>query len=422
MVDVDAAHEALAELLIDPKARHRWEVDPSGYAAARFGRGAEASMVAGLDSGGLAWAADVITAKQQGRDALQPRQRASQEAMASAPLPNARRPARPTRRPRHERVLVGVGYRPALFRNLFADLHLVEVWEQTIDSFLGGREYAARSMAVFATGSPLTVHSLDLSVGSSQAREQPERLAERRHLLALAGVDVISDHLAFSRVPGRCLPHFAPVWRVEECVDLVAANVTFLQEVLGARLALENVALPFDPGGDVGTAEFLNELCRRTGCGVHLDITNLTINAANGFCNASTELAVLELENVLSVHLAGGGDEDGVLRDMHAFPVPPGDVRWLERLLPDMVNCRSVVIERDVRQHRAEEVAEDLRRVHAAVDRSLAALPADTLPHAEDSASKTWGSRLEGIGEVGDGDSSLASCGRTSRSPPCATP
>jgi uncharacterized protein (UPF0276 family) len=102
---------------------------------------------------------------------------------------------------------------------------------------------------------------------------------------------------------------------------------------------------------------------------VHLEITNLTINAANGFCDAAAELSSLRLDNVLSVHVAGGVAVDHVTRDAHAFPVPETDIAWLERLVPQMPSCRTIVIERDGRHQAVEEVADDLRRVQAVVGR-----------------------------------------------------
>src|SRR5207244_1065625 len=119
---------------------------------------------------------------------------------------------------------------------------------------------AVNALAEFAGAGPVCLHSLDLSVGSPEAREGAAYLARVRTLIAAAGVDVISDHLAYSRVAGVALPQFAPLWRVEESLDLVVANVDYLQQTLGVQLALENIALTFDPGGEIGTMAFIREV------------------------------------------------------------------------------------------------------------------------------------------------------------------
>ena len=73
----------------------------------------------------------------------------------------------------------------------------------------------------------------------------------------------------------------------------------------------------------------------------------MLINEVNGFCVAADEFAELELDRVVGVHLAGGELVEGIMWDAHSSPVPATDIEWLERLLPDMPNCTSVIIERD---------------------------------------------------------------------------
>ncbi len=85
------------------------------------------------------------------------------------------------------------------------------------------------------------------------------------------GATELSDHLAYSRVEGRRLHDFAPLWRVEEQVDLLCGNIDFVQDQLGVRLVLENVACLFDPGGDVTASQLANEVIPRTGRTLLLD-------------------------------------------------------------------------------------------------------------------------------------------------------
>ena len=372
--DVRTVHDAVADLLVNDAQRQEWEKDPRGYAERHLAGKDEAAMVAGLDAGRLAETASVLANKTAAGEAYRQRQ-AERPRNSSPPTRPSESGRRSTRRPRARSgpPLVGLAYRPGLFRRFLPHLELVEVWEHTVDHFVDGGEEAVRAMGVFADGAPLALHSLDLSVGSSPDRDDRDRLKRIGMLVASAGVTEISDHLGYSRSGGRSLGHFLPIWRVQGALEVASAKIDYLQDALGVRLALENIALPFDPGGEMTTAEFLNELCSRTGCGVHLDITNLTINAANAFCDAAAELSTLQLDSVLSVHLAGGIEVDGVMQDAHAFPVPASDIEWIERLVPHMPNCRTIVIERDGRHGAVEEVADDLRRVQEAVTAATSA-------------------------------------------------
>lgn len=273
-------------------------------------------------------------------------------------------------------IQVGCAYRTGLLPHLIEHYDLVDVWEHTIDGFVSGAEHGLAAMARFADVTPVTLHSLDLSLGSPAALGRPLHLEEVRAVVEAAGADELSDHLGYSRVDERRLHDFAPLWRVEEQLDLFVRNVDHVQHVLGVPLAIENVAGLFDPGGDIAHHQFANEVVRRTGCRLLLDLSNLLINEANGFLDAAIELAGLDLDAVTSVHLAGGVASDGIVWDAHERPVPAADVDWLARILPRLTNCRAVIIERDGRLQDGAELVDDLRRVRAVVREFEASQPA----------------------------------------------
>ena len=70
-----------------------------------------------------------------------------------------------------------------------------------------------------------------------------------------------------------------------------------------------------DPDGDYDEAGFLNELCKRTGCGLVLDVYNLECDAHNHGLDIDRFLGVLQLGAVHELHVAGGTEamERGLL-------------------------------------------------------------------------------------------------------------
>ncbi len=366
--DVIATQHVLADLLADVQQRRAWAKDPWGYASSRLTGSDEAAAIASLDRDDLDAAALALDVKRvTTKTPLEPDQSEAAEQATFLDAPPFPIPMWSQRRAPIEspRPLVGLGYWPDLLAPLERETHLVDVWEHRVDDYLDGP--ALRDLMTLAENARIVFHSVDLSVGSSEAMADRERLARIRRALATLGAQDVSDHLCFTRVAGRTLGHFIPLWRVEEALDLTAANVERLQETLGVRLALENIAPIFDPGGEMTVAEFLNRLVDRTGCGVLLDITNLTLSEGNGFCNAGAELDILNLDAVIGVHVAGGAEVEGLFYDAHAFPVPDGDLEWLQKLLPHLPNCRTIVLERDGRRHALSEVREDLRRLRVTV-------------------------------------------------------
>ena len=272
-------------------------------------------------------------------------------------------------------IAAGCAFRPALIPILFEGLSGIEIWEHIADWYL--QDDGARRLDRFARVTPITLHCLTLSVGSEASAEGLERVEAIGALVRASGVDHVSDHLAFSRVGATTLPHFVPLWRTEEQLELVARNVDRLQSRFGVPLLLENPAAPLDPGGDMSTAEFLNQLCSRTGCQVLLDLENVRVNAVNGLVDAEAELNELDLHNVGGIHLAGGTDPgaDGPAFDAHAWPVRDLVMEWLIRVVPHAPWCRWIMIERDGRLEEGAEVLADLGRVRHALARC-----ADTPP------------------------------------------
>jgi uncharacterized protein len=372
-VDIDESQRVMADLLVDPTALAAWELDPLSYARSRLS-GSEAAMIAGLDRAQLRWAARAVEVKRRSADEAHARAH-RRSAMRSAGAhdqaggqdgPLTDRPSEPISLA--PGVRVGLAYRMGLLAHVWQHLDLVEVWEHTIDGFVHAGEEGHRSLRTFAETAPVVLHSLGLSVASMAARQSGAQVPRIRDLIATAGADQLSDHLAYCRVDHVDLHFFVPPWRVQEHLELVVGNVDYLQDQLGARLILETIAIVLDPGGEMDYPEFTNEVVQRTGCGVLLDITNVLVNEANGLMSADRTFAALDLRAVTGVHLAGPAMSDGVLWDAHQAPVPDVDIEWLKRLLPCMPNCRTVVIERDERLQEAGEVLDDLTRVRAARD------------------------------------------------------
>ena len=266
-------------------------------------------------------------------------------------------------------IRVGCAFRAGLIPVLWSHDDLVEVFEHSLDAFVSAGEDGLRAAATCAAMKPFTLHSVGLSLGSPDARLRPQRFEEIRDVLDVMGADEFSDHLAYSSVDGRRLHDFAPLWRVEEQIDLLCDNIDYVQHQIGARLVLENVACLFDPGGDVTAAELGNEVHRRTGCGLLLDISNVIINDINGFADAEAEFAATDLDAVVGVHLAGGELVDGIMWDAHSTDLATTDIEWLERLLPRMPNCTTVIIERDEKLQEDVGLIADLEKVHAVVAR-----------------------------------------------------
>jgi uncharacterized protein (UPF0276 family) len=356
VTELGDAQRAVAELVADPDARAAHRADPAAYAARRLGPGPARDLLGGLDPQRVEATAHFGSWKLGLPPVATDADVLPWEAPATEPVTH--------------RWLVGLGYRPELLPSLWRTLRDVEVWEHTVDRYLEGWPAGRDDLARLADQGPLSLHSVHLSVGSAACSEHGERVDAIAQLCRAAGVSELSDHLAYTMVDELMIGDFLPLWRTEEQLELAVTNVHWLQDRLGVRMAFENASVYYDPGGDLSWAEFSNELTRRTGCGLLLDLTNLLLNEANGLPGAGRAfLDELDLDAVTGVHLAGGEEDGGAWVDSHQQPIPATDLELLEEVLPRLVNCRSIIIERDDRYEAGHEVAEDLGRLRAVVAR-----------------------------------------------------
>ena len=90
-----------------------------------------------------------------------------------------------------------------------------------------------------------------------------------------------SEHVAFTGAGGVEIGHLAPLPFTRESLDVLCANVEQVRKAIPSPpLILENITYTLDWGGqEMSEGEFLAALCRETGCGLLLDVTNLWLNA-----------------------------------------------------------------------------------------------------------------------------------------------
>ena len=149
-----------------------------------------------------------------------------------------------------------------------------------------------------------------------------------------------SEHLAFTRAPGRDLANLLPLPKTEAVAELIITKVRTVQARVPVPFLLENISYLFEwPDSDLSDAEFLNLICRETGAGVLLDVENLFLNAHNHGFDPYAFLDALPADLVKEVHVAGGMSvskdflERPFLADSHSHPVPDQALDLLDRVL-----------------------------------------------------------------------------------------
>lgn len=265
---------------------------------------------------------------------------------------------------------VGIGYRAAIAQWTRDHLDDFDVLEITVDQCIdGGRE--VRSAIYDLVGRiPLTAHGIGLSIGTDAPVDEAylDKVAD---IIARIKAPAYSEHLAFTRVPGRDLATLLPVPKTEAVAASIISKVRHIQSRIPVPFLLENISYLFDwPDSTFSDADFLNLICCETQAGLLLDVENLLLNSRNHTFDPYEFLDSLTAGVVTEVHLAGGitVEEEFLARpyfvDSHSHPVPDEALDLLEYALTRQAPA-NIIIEREGRLDTPSELLDDVARVRA---------------------------------------------------------
>jgi uncharacterized protein (UPF0276 family) len=265
---------------------------------------------------------------------------------------------------------VGIGYRRVIDDWTRRNLARFDVLEVTVDHCISGGAETRAAIFDLVGRIPLTAHGIGLSIGTDEPLDLAY-LDQVADVVERLEAPVYSEHLAFTRVPGRDLANLLPLPKTEAVAKSIIAKVRQVQSRIPRPFLLENITYLFDwPDSKLSDAEFLNLICRETGAGLLLDIENLYLNATNHGFDPYEFLDALFAGLVKEVHMAGGTmvQEEFLARpylaDSHSHPVPDEALDLLDYALARHAPT-NIIVERDDRLDAVEEILDDVTRIRA---------------------------------------------------------
>ena len=227
---------------------------------------------------------------------------------------------------------VGIGLRQPHYAALFETTPPLAFVEVHSENFFADGGAALAVLQQARERYPVSLHGVGLALGSAAGLDawHLDRLARLVERIEPARV---SDHACFARgplVPGGPVLHandLLPIAFTDAALAIMAGNVTQVQERLGRRLLVENLSSYLSFADDaMSEPEFFAQLCRRSGCGMLLDLNNIMVNALNA--GAADPLAAccafvdaLPRGIVGEIHLAGYCEADAIVIDDHGSRV-----------------------------------------------------------------------------------------------------
>jgi uncharacterized protein (UPF0276 family) len=256
----------------------------------------------------------------------------------------------------------GLGLRRGLIDQLMASPpEVVDFMEVAPENWIrvGGR--LGRRFRWFTERYPFVLHGLSLSIGAPSPLNEA-LLRDIREFMELHGIEFYSEHLSYCGDDGQ-LYDLMPIPFTEEAVRYVAGRIRRAQDILGRRMAVENVSYYTPTDTSMTEAEFTIAVLEEADCDLLLDINNIVVNSINHRYDATEFMQSMPKDRIKYFHLAGHYVEAEDLRiDTHGAAV--GRQAW--DLLGDAYSHFGPVptlLERDFNFPPLPELLEEVRRI-----------------------------------------------------------
>lgn len=219
----------------------------------------------------------------------------------------------------------GIGLRSPHFREILDTLPDISWFEVHSENFFAAGGMSLHVLHKIREHYPLSLHGVGLSLGSASPLDS-HHLQSLKSLVDRVQPALVSEHVSWSQVDGLYLNDLLPIPYTEESLSALVRNIDQLQDILQRQILIENPStyLSFRDSA-VPEWQFLNEVARRSGCGILLDVNNIYVSAQNNGFSAEDYLQQIDIPVVKEIHLAGHEHrpvgEAELLIDTHSRPV-----------------------------------------------------------------------------------------------------
>ncbi|MDH5480334.1 MAG: DUF692 domain-containing protein, partial [Nitrosomonas sp.] len=174
----------------------------------------------------------------------------------------------------------GLGLRREMIRSL-ADQPIkpVNFWEVAPENWIGVGGYYGKKFRELTERAPFICHGLSLSIGGPSPLDEAF-LQRLKHFIREHQIRCYSEHLSYCSDDGH-LYDLLPIPFTEEAVHYVAGRIKQAQDILGQRIAMENVSYYAAPGQEMAEIDFLTAVLEEADCDLLLDVNNIYVNSTN---------------------------------------------------------------------------------------------------------------------------------------------
>lgn len=216
----------------------------------------------------------------------------------------------------------GLGLRRSLLGSLQAAAPgSYDFLEAAPENWIGVGGALGESLRELTARCPLVCHGLSLSVGGPAELDETF-LAKVRRFMDAHRAAIYSEHLSACGDSRGQLYDLLPLPFTEEAVRHVSTRIRRTQDLLGQRIAVENISYYATPFQAMPEIDFVNAVLAEADCDLLLDVNNIVVNATNHGYDALDFLRALPGARIAYIHVAGHYDEAPDLKvDTHGAAV-----------------------------------------------------------------------------------------------------
>lgn len=261
----------------------------------------------------------------------------------------------------------GIGWRAELAAGILSNLEHIDIVEVIADDYFDAPRKQMRALQTLSAQVPVSLHAVGLGMASTITVDR-KRLDAMARLVDTVRPETWSEHLAFVRAGGIELGHLAAPPRNGNSVEGTLRNVDAAVRAIGSLPVMENVATMVDPPGCTMTeVDWLRRVVMESRCGLLLDLHNAHTNATNFGFDAMQFVRSLPLDQVRTIHLAGGKVVGRRILDDHLHDVPDPVYALLREVARLNSQPLTVILERDGSYPAMADLLAQLDRARVAV-------------------------------------------------------
>jgi len=264
----------------------------------------------------------------------------------------------------------GLGLRPDHYQTIIDNKPPVDWFEIITENYLVPGGKPLHFLEEIRKDYPVVMHGVSLSIGSMDPINM-DYLAQVKQLANSIEAKWISDHLCWTGLNGLNAHDLLPLPYSEEAISHVAERISKVQDFLGRQILLENVSsyVTFKDSS-LTEWEFINEVAKRSGCLLLLDVNNVYVSAFNHSFDPMLYINSLPKEIVQQIHLAGHTNCDTHIIDTHDEPIVDEVWKLYEATISRFGQV-STMIERDDNIPPFEELFSELQKAKQLAEKQV---------------------------------------------------